>query len=94
MEYDSKGEQHTVLLIEGTTPEKAALNLEKYRSYMEEADEFRETISGLGEQAFTGDGGFYGAVVFARKNRFIIGVLGLEDVKAARNIIETMFRKL
>ena len=37
---------------------------------------------------------FYGSVILSRKNRFIIGVFGLPDVAAARNIIQNMFGKL
>ena len=51
-------------------------------------------LTGLGEQAFTGKDSFYGPVILSRDNRFIIGVFGLPDVAAAKNIIQLMFGKL
>ena len=94
MEYDLKGHQYTILLIEGATPQETDLNLKRYRAYLDESGKVSEKISGLGEQAFLGKDRFYGTVIFARKKRFIIGVLGLKDVQGARNIIKTMFGKL
>ena len=94
MEYDQNGKQYTIFLIEGTTPEETALKLYKYRAYLDEASEFSEKLIGLGEQAFVGNDSFYGTVIFSRKNRFIIGVLGLPDRQAAGNIIKIMLGKL
>jgi len=61
---------------------------------LDESDNLSEKITGLGEESFQSEERFYGTVIFARKKRFIIGVLGLKDVQAARNIIKTMFEKL
>ena len=94
MEYDLEGQQYTILLIEGATPQETALNLKRYRAYLDEEGKIIEKISGLGEESFLGEDRFYGTVIFARRTRFIIGVLGLKDVQATRNIIKTMFRKL
>lgn len=94
VEYELEGQQYTILLIEGRTSEETALNLKRYRAYLDESDNLSEKISGLGEESFLSEDRFYGTVIFARKKRFIIGVLGLKDVQAASNIIKTMFGKL
>jgi len=94
MEYDLEGQQYTILLIEGATPQETALNLKRYRAYLDEEGKIIEKISGLGEESFLGEDRFYGTVTFARRTRFIIGVLGLKDVLATRSIIKTMFGKL
>ncbi len=94
MEYDRKGQRYTIYLIEGTTREKTALNLNKYRAYLNEMSKSGNELTGVGEQAFTGKDSFYGPVILSRKNRFIIGVFGLPDATAARNIIQTMLGKL
>jgi hypothetical protein len=94
MEYDRKGQRYTIYLIEGTTREKTALNLNKYRAYLNEMSKSGNERTGVGEQAFTGKDSFYGPVILSRKNRFIIGVFGLPDATAARNIIQTMLGKL
>lgn len=94
MEYDRKGQRYTIFLIEGTTREKTALNLNKYRAYLNEMSKPGNELTGLGEQAFTGKDSFYGPVILSRKNRFIIGVFGLPNVAAARNIIQIMLGKL
>ncbi|UCD89930.1 MAG: hypothetical protein JSW04_00360, partial [Desulfobacterales bacterium] len=74
--------------------EETVLNLNKYRAYLNEISKTGNELTGLGEQAFTGKDSFYGPVILSRKNRFIIGVLGLPDVAAARNIIQIMLGKL
>lgn len=94
MEYDQKGKQYTIFLIEGTTPEETALNLYKYRAYLDEASELSGELIDLGEQAFVGKDSFYGTVIFSRKNHFIIGVLGLSNRQAAGDIIKIMLGKL
>jgi len=94
MEYDQKGKQYTIFVIEGTTPEETALNLNKYRAYLDGASELSAELIGLGEQAFMGNDSFYGTVVFSRKNHFIIGVLGLPGRQAAGNIIKIILGKL
>jgi hypothetical protein len=94
MEYDQKGKQYTIFVIEGTTPEETALNLYKYRAYLDGASELSEELIGLGEQAFVGNDSFYGTVIFSRKNHFIIEVLGLSDRQAAGNIIKIILGKL
>lgn len=94
MEYDLKGQQYTILLIEGTTPQETARNFKRYRAYLDEEGKIIEKISGVGVESFHGEDRYYGTVVFARRTRFIIGVLGLKDVQANKNIIKTMFGKL
>jgi hypothetical protein len=94
MEYDQKGKQYTIFLIEGTTPEETAHNLYKFRAYLDEASELSEELIDLGEQAFVGKDSFYGTVIFSRKNHFIIGVLGLSNRQAAGDIIKIMLGKL
>ena len=94
LEYDRKGQRYIIFLIEGTTREETTHNINKYRVYLNEMSEPGNEVAGLGEQAFTGKDSFYGPVIFSRKNRFIIGVLGLHDVAAARKIIQIMIGKL
>ncbi|MFH1243259.1 MAG: DUF6599 family protein [Pseudomonadota bacterium] len=94
VEYNQKGHQYSIFLIEGTSSEKAALNLEKYRAYLDEGREPCEEAPDLGEQAFMGKDSFYGLVIFARKSHFIIWVMGHNDRNAAINIIKAMFARL
>jgi hypothetical protein len=94
MEYDRKGQRYTILLIEGTTREETAVNLNKYLAYLNEMSKQGNELTGLGEQAFTGKDSFYGPVILSRKNRFIIGVFGLPDMAAAKKIILAMLEKL
>ena len=94
MEYDRKGQRYTIFLIEGITREETALNLNKYQAFLNEMSKAGNELTGLGEQAFTRKDSFYGPVILSRKNRFIIGVFGLPDEAAARNIIQIMFGKL
>ena len=63
-------------------------------AFLNEMNKPGNELKGLGEQAFTIMDSFYGSVIISRKNLFIIGVFGLPDVAAARNIIQIMFGKL
>jgi hypothetical protein len=94
MKYDRKGQRYTIILIESTTREETTHNLNKYRDYLNEISEPGNELASLGQQAFTGKDSFYGPVILSRKNRFIIGVFGLPDEVAARNIIQIMLAKL
>jgi hypothetical protein len=94
VEYSQKGHQYSIFLIEGTSPKKSALNLEKYMAYLDEGRELFKQVPDLGKQAFVGKDSFYGLVIFARKSHFIIGVMGHNDRNAAINIIKAMFARL
>ncbi len=94
MEYDLGGKQYAILLIEAATSQETAVNFERYRAYLDEEGKIIEKISGLGEDSFLGEDRYYGTVLFARRTHFIIGVLGLKDIQATKNIIRTMFGKL
>jgi hypothetical protein len=94
MEYELKGRRYIIILIEGASREETIHNLNRYRIYLNEINKPVNALTDLGEQAFTGKDSFYGPVIFLRKNRFIVGVLGHPDQMAAINLIQIMLRKL
>jgi hypothetical protein len=94
MKYDRKGQRYTIILIESTTREETTHNLNKYRDYLNEISEPGNELASLGQQAFTGKDSFYGPVIFSRKDRFIVGVLGHPDLAAAIKIIQIILGKL
>jgi hypothetical protein len=94
MEYKRAGQETTILLIEGKTPEQSAGNLNRYRAYLDEEEKVSLDIQGVGEQAFLGKDFFYGPVIFARKNHHIIGVMGFDNQETAMNVINAMFGRL
>ena len=91
IEYQEGDKKYRIFLIQNLTIKDAKQNFITYMTGSNINNELLEDEQVLGDQAFIGQDSFYGNTLFARKNTFIVGILGLENLEKAKNIISVMF---
>jgi hypothetical protein len=93
VEYTKKDGKYRVFLIRGANAAEARQNFQQYRKFVESNGAISARPR-IGEEAFAGRAGAYGALLVARQGRYMLGVLGLDDPDAARAIIVSLFSTL
>jgi len=81
-------------LIQGENSTLSKKNFENYFTHIANSGDVLDGNVQLGKSGFWAKDNFCGSVLFARFGQNIIGVLGLDDIKIAKEIIATMFSRL
>jgi hypothetical protein len=95
VEYSQGDHKYRLYLIESVSPEQAKENYHSTMDYIRDSGGIDNNATPkLGDEAFTGKESFYGAVLFARKGKYILAAVGLEDLKLAEKQLGVIISKL
>ena len=94
VEYNSTANHHKIFLINTSGTREARQDFEKYRDFIKTIGQVTDEAIPLGEAAFEGTHNFYGRVLFARTGSHIIGVVGINKLQRAQDVINLMFSRL
>jgi hypothetical protein len=95
VEYTQGDKKYRLYLIESSGPEQAKENFLSCKEYISDSGGIdKNATPKLGDESFTGKESFYGAVLFARKGKYILASVGLEDLKLAGRQIGVIISKL
>ena len=93
VEYTKKDGKYRVFLIRAANAAEARQNFQQYRKFVESNGAISARPR-IGEEAFAGRASVYGALLVARQERYMLGVLGLDDPDAATAIVVAMLSKI
>ena len=93
-EYNLDGTPYRLFLIESADSAQAKENFRGCAGFIRDSGGIDDTALHLGDEAFAGKESFYGRVIFARKERYILASVGLADASRAKKILTVMIGKL